>query len=160
MNHVQMNGFSNFKNMRQNHKIDRLGKAAIPKIKSLLEAASLPVEDLETAPVQFFGITNGEKLSALAGLEIYGADAILRSVAVKNDLQNKGLGKQLVQFAENEAREMGITRLFLLTTTAEAYFRNLAYQTFERNACPDPVRASAEFAGMCPETAVCLYKKL
>ena len=146
--------------MNQTKAINLLSHTDWPQITELLDAENLPFEDIETAPVQFFGIKNSSELLATGALEVYGNKAILRSVAVKKEFQGKGLGKQITRFLEKKAREQGIDQLFLLTTTAPDYFRKLNYQPFERKACPFEIQQSAEFKNLCPSTAVCLSKDL
>ncbi len=132
----------------------------LPEIKNLLEEVDLPISDLDVAPVHFFGIKNGTNIIAVGALEVYGTNAILRSVAVKSTLQNQGLGKEIVSFLETKAKEMGIRQLFLLTTTADAFFKKLNYLPTDREKCPREIRESEEFANLCPSIASCLSKQL
>ncbi|MEW5867584.1 MAG: GNAT family N-acetyltransferase, partial [Bacillota bacterium] len=46
------------------------------------------------------------------------------------------------------------TPVYLLTTTAEAYFRTFGFEAVPRDeVCPE-VRESSEFRGACPQSAV------
>jgi len=141
-------------------KIYPLSNDDLSLVTDLLKSFCLPVSDLEIAPVKFFGIKGNRNLIASGGLEIYGKNAILRSVAIDKNYQGRGLGIRLTHYIEAKAAELGIKRLFLLTTTAERFFKNLNYQFIERNSCPDEIKLSAEFKEICPSTASCLYKDL
>ncbi|WP_423127707.1 arsenic resistance N-acetyltransferase ArsN2 [Gaoshiqia sp. Z1-71] len=142
------------------NQIVQLNQADFPKIKTLLAASNLPYSDLEFSPVYFWGIKEDKKPVATGALEIYGAEAILRSLAVQKEFRNQGFGKQLTNFLEQKAAEFGIGRLFLLTTSAGDFFKRLGYQPAERNRCPEAILASPEFAELCPATALCMCKKL
>ena len=102
--------------------IRSLTVADLSSVKSLLSLLELPVNDLDTAPVEFFGIKQGDKLIAVGALEIYSTSALLRSIAVHPNYQHLSYGTRLVQFLENKARKIGINQLYLLTTTAEIFF--------------------------------------
>ena len=65
------------------------------------------------------------ELIGVAGLEVYGASALLRSVAVEDGWRGSGVGKALIDRALDQARQAGIEDVFLLTTTAERYFPRL-----------------------------------
>ncbi|MGQ8336756.1 arsenic resistance N-acetyltransferase ArsN2 [Sunxiuqinia sp. A32] len=137
-----------------------LNNSEIPKIKNLLSESNLPTEDLDHAPILFYGIKHDESLLAVGALETYGKNAIIRSFAVKNDQQNTGLGKLVISFLENKAKELGTEKLFLLTTTAESYFRKLNYLPTNRKTCPPEIQESSEFSNLCPAPASCLSKVL
>src|SRR5438874_1090569 len=58
------------------------------------------------------------------------------------------------------AEEAGIDELYLLTTTAENYFPRFGFTPTTRAAVPDVVKASAEFRGACPDTAVVMTRRV
>lgn len=101
-----------------------------------------------------------EKLCGCVGLELYDADALLRSVAVAKGARTRGLGRALVDIAERDATALGVSHLFLLTTSAAHYFAMLGYQPFARNAAPSSLRSSSQFSALCPTSAVCMMKDL
>jgi amino-acid N-acetyltransferase len=61
---------------------------------------------------------------------------------------------------ETAAREAGIGRLYLLTTTAADFFAALGYERVDRGEVPEAVRGSAEFSDLCPDTAVAMRRRL
>ena len=130
-------------------------------IAGLLTAAELPVEDLDAAMLDAFVVaTDGGNLVGVAGLEVYGSNALLRSLAVDAEYRSRGLGAKLVDAIETEARARGVTAFYLLTTTAARFFERLGYSAHERAAVPDSIAATAEFSSLCPDTADCLWRDL
>lgn len=142
------------------NKVRKLNLNDYPGIKSLLKLYDLPVSDLDFAPLIIFGVKRNNMLIGIGALETYGANAIVRSVAVDKKYQNQGLGKEIVQHLEKEAKLIGIKNLYLLTTTAENFFKLQYYSETNRNDCPAEIRLSKEFAEICPSTAACLYKPI
>ena len=104
---------------------------------ALLEAEGLPASDLTEAHLQhfFFTATDGTP-SALVGLEIYGRDALLRSLVVSAAARTQGLGSALVLHAEQYAAAHEVRALYLLTTTAESFFEHRGYRRIDRAESP------------------------
>ena len=64
----------------------------------------------------YFVIREEDRVVACAALHIYWSDlAELRAVTVSEDRQKRGLGAQLVQACLQEAKELGIPKVFCLT---------------------------------------------
>lgn len=130
-------------------------------IKSLLSTCDLPTADIsEASPGRFFGILRDGQPIALIGLELYPPTALLRSLAVAPAWRRLGLGKRLVEFAESQARNAGISTLYLLTTTAAAFFSRLGYADSSRAAAPAAIAATQQFAGLCPSSSHFMSKDL
>jgi arsenite methyltransferase len=130
-------------------------------ILGLLQAADLPgdgvVEQLESG---FVVAQAGGAAVGAAALERYGNAGLLRSVVVAPGWRGRGVGEALVRERIATARSEGLTRLFLLTTTAAAWFPRLGFAPVERDTVPSAVRASPEFAGICPSTATVMELRL
>ena len=130
-------------------------------ITDLLNAAELPVEDLSVATLDAFLVAaDGDVCIGVVGLEICGASALLRSLAVKQRHRSRGLGTRLIQAIETEARARGITALYLLTTTASTFFERLGYTALCRTSVPPSIAVTSEFSSLCPDTADCLWRDL
>lgn len=129
---------------------------------ALLETARLPTEDLERASMAHFLAARNEagELIGAIGVEHYGLTALLRSLVVATGFRSRGVGGRLLAELEGRCRASGITDLFLLTTSARAFFAGRNYRAIERDAVPAALRAAAEFTRLCPDTAVCMTKRL
>jgi len=128
----------------------------------LLEASELPFSDIDEQTLKNFllAITDNGELAGVVGLEKYRRDGLLRSLAVQSQTRNSGLGKELVRRAEINARESGIDSLYLLTTTAAEFFKQLNYLPADRNKVPLNIAQTSEFSRLCPDSAICLRKSL
>jgi amino-acid N-acetyltransferase len=128
---------------------------------ALLEAEGLPASDLTEAHLQhfFFTATDGTP-SALVGLEIYGRDALLRSLVVSAAARTQGLGSALVLHAEQYAAAHEVRALYLLTTTAESFFEHRGYRRIVRAEAPSAIQSTREFASLCPASSAFMIKRL
>ncbi|MCB9758357.1 MAG: GNAT family N-acetyltransferase [Alphaproteobacteria bacterium] len=125
----------------------------LPAATALLRAAGLPVEGVVPGP-DFVAVFDDEGLVGLAGVERCAEAAwLLRSVVVAPRARGRGLGRALVAdritWAEGRA-------LWLLTTTAADWFEGLGFRRTARAEAPPQVRATDEFARLCPDSAVCM----
>lgn len=131
-------------------------------LRALLESAGLPAADLTTAHLETFRVAeDGEgRLVGAVGLELAGTAALLRSLVVAPERRGSGLGHELVDAALELARERGVTEVWLLTTTADRFFDGLGWRRVERASAPAGIRATAEFASLCPASSVCRVRSL
>jgi zinc D-Ala-D-Ala carboxypeptidase len=141
--------------------MDIARRPTLQTAKTLLEASHLPSEDLTAAHLEHFFYT-GPRASphAMVGLELFGEDALLRSLVVDAGLRGAGVGSALLSHAEHYAAEHGVATIYLLTTTAEAFFTRLGYTTVARDEAPDTVRRTPEFSDLCPASSAFLRKRL
>jgi amino-acid N-acetyltransferase len=125
-------------------------------VRALLAAAALPADGLaDQFPAGYVVAVREGAVVGAAGIEVYGADGLLRSVVVAATLRGSGLGHTLTFDRIRWARERGLGSLWLLTTTAASFFARIGFAPAERNAAPPVLRASTEFAHACPASAVC-----
>lgn len=131
-------------------------------LRALLIASELPVEDLsETAPIRFLIAEEaGARLMGCVGLEVHDRAGLLRSLAVQPSLRAQGVGTALVDAVQQSAATAGIERLWLLTTTASAFFLRSGYELADRTAAPELIRLSLQFASICPASALCMTRTL
>lgn len=131
-------------------------------MRALLESAGLPAGDLTAAHLQSFRVAAGGdgRLAGGVGLEIVDGAALLRSLVVDPARRGTGLGHALVDSALELARERGVAGVWLLTTTADRFFERLGWRRVERESAPAGIRATAEFASICPASSVCMVRDL
>ena len=127
----------------------------------MLSRADLPVSDL-TEPLleHFFYVGDATNPSGLIGVQFCGADALLRSLVVSPDARSRGIGSALVAHAESYARAKGARAVYLLTTTAETFFRGRGYERAARDAAPLGIRSTAEFSTLCPASSAFLSTEI
>jgi amino-acid N-acetyltransferase len=132
-----------------------------PQVRRLLDAAKLPTADLTARHFErFFGCGPEQAPRGAVGLEIYGAEALLRSLVVEEAARGQGCGKALVAEAERYARDRGVRQIYLLTTSAAKFFERLGYTPAARDAAPACIRTTSEFAGLCPTSSTFMVKAL
>ena len=136
-------------------------RPALAAAKALLAAADLPVADLTEGHCEhFFYAGPPGAPSALVGLELFDEAALLRSLVVSPAARSSGQGSALVRHAESYAHSRGVRTLFLLTTTAQGFFERRGYASAARDVAPPAIRATREFAGLCPASSVFMSKQL
>ncbi len=132
-----------------------------PAIKQLLAGCDLHHEDITTALFQHFLLGwDGPGLVAVVGLEIKNQDALLRSLAVAAAYRNRGIATNLVGRIEDYAKSLKLDTLYLLTMTAESFFKKCGYRIAARDSAPADLQGTTEFKGLCPASAVCMVKHL
>lgn len=130
-------------------------------VKRLLRECGLPVADVDANRLKhFFGVGDASGMIGVAGLELHGDVALLRSVAVAPNHRSTGLGKRLVAHVERHARAHGVRAIYLLTTTADAFFSRLGYASMARIDAPPAIRSTSEFSHVCPSSSVLMVKRL
>ena len=125
----------------------------------LLVRNNLPVADLSSGSQLFVAEENNQVLGTIA-IEYDYRDALLRSLSVAAEKRGAGLGARLVQFIEDYVRQQGVDHIYLLTTTAAAFFKNRNYVEIDRTTVPEFIRQTTEFNSLCPASATVMKKSL
>ena len=130
-------------------------------LKNFLKRNDLLYQDINPSHLDnFLLLRDGSKLIGTVGLEIKGNCALLRSLAVEESYQKRGLASQLLGEIEQHAKSCNVNTLYLLTMAAEAFFTKRGYEKIGRNTAPQSIQETDEFKGLCPDTAVCMVKYL
>jgi len=88
---------------------------------------------------EFFVYRRNGRVVGAASLSICWEDlAEIRSVAVKKSQAGRGVGKKLLEACEEEARQLGIKKVFVLTYIPE-YFKKFGYKTVNRAKLPHKI---------------------
>lgn len=146
---------------RMDADVGTAGRGDFEAVRRLLEEARLPTRDLTPEMLEHFLVARrGAELVGVIGLEPLGDVGLLRSAAVAPELRGTGLGGRLTDALERYAREAGVGRLYLLTTTAAAYFDRHGYVRVPRDEAPAAIRDTTEFRELCAATSVCMVKEL
>lgn len=131
-----------------------------PAIKRMLLAETLPLDGAREHLEHFLVGEEGGKVVCAGGLEMYGNDALLRSVVVDAGSRGRGWARQLLDGLAEHASTLGTSRLYLLTTTAESWFAKLGFRKVARSRIPDQLQQSREFQGACPASAAAMTLRL
>lgn len=132
-----------------------------PAIRALLVDNGLPVDDLGPDRLDGFLVAeDGAELAGLVGLQVFGTIGLLRSLVVAERARRDGLGGKLVGALEAAAETAGLRELWLLTIDADRFFRRQGFDVVDRAFAPESIRATEEFAGLCPESAFLMMKAL
>ncbi len=129
-------------------------------ITAALSAENLPIADLDQRGRIFFRCDDASRVIGYGGFELYGVNALLRSVVVLPQSRGHGQGAILVRALEAHARQNGVAAIWLLTTAATAFFDKQGYVRVERSLAPPAIAASREFTSLCPASATCMTKVL
>jgi amino-acid N-acetyltransferase len=100
----------------------------------------------------YFVVREGGRVIACAALQITWVDlAEIRSLAVDEQAQNQQIGSLLVQACLEEARELGIPRVFCLVRKP-AFFEKHGFQLIDKKELPQKVWAECY---RCPKFPDC-----
>ncbi len=122
-------------------------------VRALLSANDLPTEDLDDS-VELLGAYEGSQLVGVIGLQRLDELGLLRSLAVDPKARDRGIARLLCErvFATCNLE------LWLLTTSARDYFTRHGFEVIDRAHVPEPIRATAQFASLCPASAVVMRR--
>ena len=141
-------------------KIRKATNRDLDAVEGLLSANDLPLDGVKENLSGFIVAEECGRVIGAVGLERFGSVALLRSAVVSEGRRGGGVGRQLVEHLLDYAESDGIEELFLLTTTAEDYFPRFGFTRTTRSAVPPAVKASAEFQGACPDTALVMTRRI
>lgn len=123
-----------------------------------LAKAGLPADDLQSPGLLIWRFENDDVPVGFGGLEVFGDQALLRSVVTLPPVRNRGIGTAIVTTLEAEARIRGCRSVWLVTDKAADFFRGRGYRACERSEAPKAIGEAAPF--MHPQTAAAMVKRL
>ena len=129
----------------------------LESVRELAASCELPTAGLsDQFPAAHVVARRGGAVIGSAALEVHGEDGLLRSIAVAPAERGTGLGVALTADRIVRARELGLTAIYLLTTTAADFYARFGFRPWPRGDVPDAIARSSEFASICPSSATCL----
>ena len=131
-------------------------------LKAALIRTGLPADDIGETSLLFWRFESINDVPVgFGGLEIHGSDALLRSLVILPPLRDIGMGRAIVAVLETEAAARQCRTVYLLTTTTQAdFFSRLGYAPCARAEVPEAIRASRQFASLCPADAAVMVKRM
>jgi len=107
--------------------IERVGKQPAPMLQdysSIISSGQVYVAEMDGQIVGVIEFLNTEE------------GFLLDSIAVHPDAQTRGVGRQLLQFAEQEAQRQGYRSIYLMTNEKmpenQALYERIGYEIFDR----------------------------
>lgn len=142
--------------------VEEVRPETCPGLTEALAQAGLPVADLGQSGARFFRFwtAEGEPIG-FAGAEPCGPGAVLlRSLVVLPAQRGRGWAVRMTRWLLDALARAGITDAWLLTTTIPDLAARLGFARVPRDQAPAPVRASRQFATLCPASAVLMHRRL
>lgn len=125
-------------------------------IRQILVANDLPTAGIDEHWQTFLVARDGDKIVGCGGAEAYQVAALIRSIAVIPEYRSHGVGRLIVRQLIDRLASRGLREFYLLTTTAEKYFRKRGFKRIDRDEVHPQLLASREFQDACPKSAVCM----
>ena len=98
-----------------------------------------PLSEIYENIRDYFVVRQGERVIACAALHVMWSDlAEIKSVAVAEGSQGRGIGDQLVEACLKEAKELGMPTVFCLTYKP-AFFERLGFSQLDKMELPRKV---------------------
>ena len=146
--------------MKHGIELRKAEKADLPLIQEFLKANDLCFEDIPDKKDSIVIARRNAQFIGVGGIERYGLYGLLRSVAIDRPFRGKGYGKELCDKLISRALSSGVKELYLLTTTAEAFFKRFGFERVDRKNAPPVIQETSEFRELCPSSSVLMWKRL
>lgn len=130
--------------------------ADFPAIQALLTAASLPVAGVDAASGEYVVADLAGKVVGALGVEKSDSAALLRSFTVQADFRKRGIGEALVRHVLGQLKFEGVSPLYILTNTAEAFAARFGFVKISRQEIPVALLASSALGTACPASSTCM----
>ena len=141
--------------------VEPAGPNDVASVEALLKSVKLPTDGVSANLSDFLVARADGRVIGCVGLEVYGDTAILRSLAVDPARQRGALGTLLAEEILDRARSKRVTRVVLLTETAEGFFaRKLGFEVVARDTVADSARQSWQFTGAVCQSATCMSRDI
>jgi N-acetylglutamate synthase-like GNAT family acetyltransferase len=118
-------------------------------LKASLARAGLPADDVDDPDLLFWRFESDDVPVGFAGIEIFGQDALLRSLVTLPPVRLRGIGAAMVAKMETEARARGARAIYLVADDNAPFFAKLGYAPCGRDGVPPAIAASAQFVRLC-----------
>ena len=128
------------------------------EIEALMITSGLPLDGLDHTELVLARI-DGHLVGA-AGIEQWGGEWLLRSVAVATEHRSTGIAELLVRDRLCIARLGGATAVHLLTTGARGYFERFGFTAIERATLPKALHQSSQLAISACSTAIAMVRPI
>ncbi len=98
-----------------------------------------PLGELYENICDYYVYVENGSIVGCAALHVFWKDlAEIKSIAVEEDYQKRGIGKQLIQKCLEEGKALGISRLFVLTYIPE-FFERMGFKLIDKDLLPHKI---------------------
>ncbi|NTF10728.1 GNAT family N-acetyltransferase [Agrobacterium rubi] len=119
-----------------------------PELKATLIEAHLPTDDIRDEGRSLFKAVAED---GATGIEACGDASLLRPLVVLPDHRGKGFGRIVTRLTLDRAE--GAVDIYLATTTASEFFKDLGFAVVDRSAVPELFLSTRQLSGICPASA-------
>lgn len=137
-----------------------VSKDDLPEVESLLKSNKLCFNDINEHGVYMYSVESDSGHIGYFGYEIYGANALFRSMVVNDDNRGSGYGSEILKLAIDSLRKEKVKEVYLLTNTAAEFFEKQGFERYERSAVPKQIAETSEFVEFCPQDSICMHFKI
>jgi amino-acid N-acetyltransferase len=124
-------------------------------IKKLLSSNGLPTVGIDEYVDQFL-VADQQEVIGTIGVLFEGEKALLRSFVVNTEQRGSGIGSALVKDLLKEIKNRGIEEAYLLTETAEEYFKRMGFYNISRDDMPHSLLKESGLDQACPCSSRCM----
>lgn len=142
-------------------KLDNKTEQVLTEIRDLLVSAELvPVELASDHLHIFYEKDCFGKIVGVIGIEVYGNDSFLRSLAVRKGMRNQGIARSLLNEALVFAKRIRSYNLYLITETIGETMSRHGFSDIPREQVPSAILKSPYFNGICPCSCRIMYRDI
>ena len=123
----------------------------------MLSANKLCFNDINQDGVSLFVVEKGSEHVGYFGIELFGDNALFRSMIVLPEFRDQGYGEGIWKLALAMLKENSVHDVYLLTNTAAPFFKKQNFEEYDRGAVPKTIALTSEFVDFCPEDSVCMH---
>ncbi len=131
----------------------------LPAIEAFLGEVGLPA-DVAPHLLYFLMARHHGTIVWCVGMEVQGADALFRSLAVRSAYRGAGVGKRLYQALVAKAQAQGVEQAYLLTTAIAPLAESWGFRRIDRDQVPTAIKDTTQFRGACCASAVAMWQDL
>ncbi len=135
-------------------------KNGSPLVTELLEQNNLSLVGRMDKNVQFFAMYDKEEVIGVGAFTICNAFVMLRSVCISHRYQKRGLGNVLCKQLFIKAKLLGLEDIYLLTDTAEAFFKKQQFNTINSKKLPTALENNVLVQSACSMSSIVMHRKV
>lgn len=129
-------------------------------VAELLEQNNLSRSGLTDNNVFLFALFKGDEILGAGALAVIDTFSMLRSVCINKKYQKNRLGSDLCGHLYEKAQALGLKDIYLLTDTAEGFFKKQKFETISRKELPIILEQNVLVQNACSTNSTVMHRKL